>query len=126
MRRRFIAPLVLTLFTLSACSTVDAVAGATSGSVASVAPQVTNTVKKALTAAHDLHKSTAVFLTIAAQTNLCHATCASTAKIYLDQSENYLVAADKLVVLGDAPDIEAKITAATALIANVNLLIGKK
>ena len=126
MKRTTLAIPIFALIMLSGCSAVESVGAATTGTISSVAPDTVNTAKKALTAAHDLHKSTAVFLTIAAQSNLCHATCASTAKIYLDQSEDYLVAADKLVVLGDAPGIEAKIKAATALISQVQSIVGKK
>lgn len=120
------AAIVLSLFLLPACTQLSTVLGATSGSVSSVAPDAMNSAKKALTAAHELHRATADFLVIAAQTNLCHATCASQAKTYLDQSEAVLVAADKAVVLGDAVGVEAKITAASALIANVQNLVGKK
>lgn len=126
MNHRFAAPVILALFLLSGCSALSAVGAASTGTIASVAPDAVNTAKKALTAAHDLHRATADFLTIAAQTNLCHAACASTAKTLLDQSEAYLVAADGAVALGDAPGIEAKITSATALISQVQALIGKK
>ena len=126
MKHRFIAPLVAALFLLPGCSTLGALGAASTGTIASVAPDTVNQAKKALTAAHDLHRGPADFLVIAAQTNLCHATCASTAKTYLDQSEAYLVAADKLVALGDAPGIEAKIASATSLISAVQNLIGKK
>lgn len=119
--------IILSLFLLAppiaACAQLQ---GAATGSVASVAPDTVNSAKKALTAAHELHRVTADFLTIAANTNLCHATCASQAKTYLDQSEAALVAADKLVVLGDAVGTEARIAAATTLIADVNALVGKK
>lgn len=123
MKHRLIAPVLAGLFLLPGCSTLGA---ATTGTIASVAPDSVNTAKKALTAAHDLHRVTADFLVVAATSNLCHAACASTAKTYLDQSEAYLVAADKLVALGDAAGIEAKISAATGLISQVQSLIGKK
>lgn len=126
MNRTFAAHLVLSLFLLSGCSSLGALGAASTGTLASVAPDTVNTAKKALIAAHDLHRVTADFLTIAANSNLCHASCAIQAKLYLDQSEAYLVAADKLVALGDAPGIEAKISGASALIAQVNSLIGKK
>ncbi len=99
---------------------------ASTGSVATAFPDQVNTAKKALTAAHELHRVTADFLVIAANTNLCHASCASQAKIYLDQSEAALVAADQAVKLGDAAGVEAKIAAATALIGQVQSLVGKK
>ena len=122
MKHRFIAPVVASLFLLPACTVLGA---ATTGTIAQAAPDTVNAAKKALTAAHDLHRVTADFLTVAATTNLCHATCATKAKTYLDQSEAYLVAADKLVALGDAPGIEAKVTAATNLIAQIHAIIGK-
>jgi len=130
MRRTFLAPVILAAsLALSGCGSLGALGAlgaATSGTIASVAPDTVNVAKKALTAAHDLHRGTADFLVIAAQTNLCHASCATQAKLYLDQSEAALVAADKLVALGDAPGIEAKITAATTLISQVQSLIGRK
>lgn len=125
MKHRIIVPLVIALLALPGCSTLEAVSAASTGTISSVAPDAVNAAKKALTAAHDLHRVTANFLTVAAQANLCHATCAGTAKTLLDQSEAYLVAADRLVTLGDAPGIQAKITAATALISQVQSLIGK-
>lgn len=124
MKLRY-AALLPVLLIVNNCSSVQALGAATTGTISSVAPEAVNDAKRALTAAHALHKTTADFLTIAATTNLCHATCASTAKNLLDQSEAYLVAADKLVALGDAPGIEAKITAATALIAQAQALTGK-
>lgn len=122
---RHISIALVAFLALSGCSALQTVTAATGGTIASVAPDSVNVAKKALTAAHDLHKATADFLTIAAQTNLCHAACASTAKNLLDQSEAYLVSGDKLVALGDAPGIEAKITAATALISQVQSLASK-
>lgn len=120
------APIALVaFFVLSGCSALGALGAASTGTISSVAPQEVNAAKKALIAAHDLHKATADFLTIAAQTNLCHATCASKAKGLLDASEAYLVAGDKLVAVGDAPGIEAKITAATALVSQVQSIVGK-
>lgn len=109
-----------------ALSPVSACAQLQGGSVASVSPDTVNSAKKALTAAHELHRVTADFLTIAANTNLCHATCASQARVYLDQSEAALVAADKAIALGDAVGTEARIAAATSLIAQVQSLVGKK
>lgn len=100
-------------------------AAATTGSVASVVPDAINAAKKALTAAHDLHRGAADFLTIAAQSNLCHAACASQAQSYLDKSEAALVAADTAMTLGDAVGVGAKITAATTLISQAEALVGK-
>lgn len=116
----------LAVLSLSGCTAVEALGSATTGTITQAIPDTMNDTKKALTAAHALHKTTADFLVVAATTNLCHATCASTAKGYLDQSEAYLVAADKLVALGDAPGIEAKISAATLLISQVQGLVGQK
>jgi len=93
--------------------------------ISAAAPEVMNKAKQALTAAHNIHKSTAVFLTIAADSNLCTGTCASQAKIYLNQSYEALLVADRMVTLGDAPGINAKIIAATALIASAQALVGK-
>jgi hypothetical protein len=124
--RHITAALILSLLFLPACTGLNTVLGATSGSVASVAPDTVNTAKKALTATHELHRATADFLTIAATTNLCHATCASQAKAYLDQSEAALVAADTAIKLGDAVGVEAKIATATTLIGQVQALVGKK
>lgn len=125
MRLRILA-IPFLIIGLTGCTSLQALGAATTGSISSVVPDAANTAKKALTAAHQLHATTADFLTIAAQTNLCHAVCASTAKTYLDSSEAYLIAADKLVALGDAPGIEAKITASSALLSNIQALIGKK
>lgn len=124
MRLKFLAPFLA--FTLLGCSGLGTVTQAATGTIASVAPDAVNKAKAALTAAHQLHATTADFLTIAAQTNLCHSACAITAKGYLDQSEAGLKAADGLVALGDAPGIEAKIAASSALMAQINSLIGKK
>jgi len=94
--------------------------------ISAAAPEVMNKAKQALTAAHNIHKSTAVFLQIAAESDLCTGKCAETAKIYLVTSHEALIAADKLVALGDAPGINAKITAASALISQAQALVGKK
>lgn len=99
---------------------------AANGTVTDVAPTAMLAAKKALIAGHSLHEAAADALTAAATSNLCISTCAIQAKAYLDQSEAYLLAADHLVALGDAPGIEAKISGATALISQVQSLIGKK
>ncbi len=122
MRRTFLAVPVVAILALSGCATVTA---ATTGSAASVAPTAMNAAKKALTAAHLLHEAAADALTAAAKSNVCHAACAATAKIYLDQSEAALVAGDRLIAVGDAPGVESKISAATALISQVQSIIGK-
>lgn len=124
---KLVSALILsTALFVGGCEGLQTVSQAATGTISSVAPDAVNTAKKSLTAAHDLHKATADFLTIAATSNLCHATCASTAKQYLDQSEAYLVAGDKLVALGDAPGIEAKVSAATSLISQVQSLVSGK
>jgi len=94
--------------------------------ISSLAPDAMNKAKQALTAAHNIHKSTAVFLTIAADSNLCTGTCASQAKTYLVMSHEYLVAADRAVELGDAAGITDKVKSALSLISSVNALVGKK
>lgn len=121
-----ILSLFLILTPVSACAKLDAVLGATSGSVASVAPDTVNAAKKALTAAHELHRGAAVFLQIAAESNLCKSTCASQAKVYLDKSEDALVAGDAAIKLGDAVGVTAKIAAATDFISQAEALVGKK
>lgn len=113
---------LIALLTLPACNNLTA---ATTGSVATVAPQAVLTAKKALLAAHGLHEATAEALTVAANSNLCHAQCAIDAKRYLDQSAAYLSAADNLVALGDVAGVEGKIAGATALISQVNGLLAK-
>lgn len=125
MKTKFLAIPVIAFLALSGCSSFGTLTAATVGTVSSVAPTAMNAAKKALTAAHLLHEAAADALTAAAQSNVCHAQCATTAKLYLDQSEAYLVAGDKLIALGDAPGIEAKISAATGLISQVQSLIGK-
>ena len=126
MKHRFLVPVFVALFAVSGCSALGALEAASTGTIASVAPDTINQAKKALTAAHDVHASTARFLTIAANSNLCIRICAVTAKDYLDRSEQALVAADSLVALGDAPGINAKIAAASLLLGNVQALVGRK
>lgn len=125
MRLTTLAIIPALLF-LPGCQGLGTVTAATTGSIATVAPEAVNAAKKALTAAHELHRGAAVFLQIAAQSNLCHATCATQAKDYLDKSEAALLAGDTAIKLGDAVGVEAKIAAATALIAQAESLVGKK
>lgn len=99
---------------------------AITGTVTQAAPQTMLAAKKSLIAAHGLHEAAADALTAAANANLCKGQCAVDAKRYLDQSEAALIAADNLVALGDAQGIEAKISGATALISQVQQLIGSK
>lgn len=122
MKLRYAAVLILPL--LSGCQ-ADGLQTAVSGSVSQVAPDEFNAAKRALTASHALHASIANFMAIAANSNLCHAACAATAKDYLDRSETALVAADSLIAAGDAKGIEAKISAASLLMANIQALVGK-
>lgn len=121
----FGALLALTLIT-SGCSAFGQVVSILkpSGTIASVAPAAMNAAKKGLTAAHLTHEAAADALTIAANAGLLHGTNAATAKKWLDDSEVYLKAADKLVALGDAPGIEAKIGAANALVAQIQKAVG--
>lgn len=93
--------------------------------ISSVAPAEFAKAKQALTSAHLVHKSVADFLTIAADTNLCHATCASQARTLLLQSAAILSAADAAVATGDARAVEDKIASATALIGQLQALIGR-
>jgi hypothetical protein len=125
MKYHLAVPFVI-LLALPACSGLNTISAATTGSISGVAPDAVNAAKKALTAAHELHRATADFLTIAATTNLCHSACASQAKVYLDQSEAALVAGDTAIKLGDAVGAEAKITTATTLISQVQALVGHK
>lgn len=114
--------LILGLAFLPACTPASQ---AITGSVSQVAPDAVNKAKKLLTAAHEAHRVTADFLRIAADSNLCHATCASQARIYLDRSEDALLAADTAIKLGDAVGVEAKIATATTLISQAQALVGK-
>lgn len=99
---------------------------AATGTITQVAPQTVLAAKKSLIAAHALHEAVADALTAAANANICKGQCAIDAKRYLDQSEDALKAADNLVALGDAQGIELKISGATALISQIQALIGGK
>ena len=103
---------------LSGCSALQAA----NGTVTSVAPAAMLAAKKALIAAHSLHEAAADAATIAANSNICIATCATKVKGYIDQSEILLVAADAAVKAGDTPGIQAKVSAAIAIIAQVESL----
>lgn len=118
--------LALGLAFLPGCSGLTTATTALNGSVSQVAPDAVNTAKKLLTATHEAHRVAADLLTVAANTNLCHATCASEAKVLLDQSEAVLLAGDTAAQLGDAVGVEAKIATATTLIAQAEALVGKK
>ncbi len=95
-----------------------------SAPISSVAPAEFNKAKQALIAAHLVHKTTADFLTIAAETNLCKGTCAVEARKLLLQSAAVLSAADAAVATGDAKSIEDKIAQATNLIGQINAVVG--
>lgn len=125
MKLRFATVLIPSLLFLPGCAAVEALGAASTGTISQAIPDTVNTAKRLLTAAHEAHRVTADFLTIAATSNLCHATCATNAKALLDESEAALKAGDAAIALGDAPGVEAKIAAATALLAKVNALVGK-
>jgi hypothetical protein len=122
MKRALLA-FTICLPLLGGCEGVQAI-GAGNAPISSVAPAEFNKIKQALTAAHLVHKTTADFLVIAADSNLCKSTCALKAKELLNQSAAILAAADAAVVTGDARSIEAKIAAATALVGQIQSLIG--
>ncbi len=122
---RYLAPILACFLLIAGCADIQAVTTigtAATGTVSQVAPAAMLKAKQVLTASHRLHQGVAEFMTIAANSDLCHATCATQAKDYLDRSEALLSAADDLVKLGDIPGINAKITAATALIAKAQAL----
>lgn len=124
MRLRIIAAPILVL-SLAGCGTFNTVSAATTGTLASIAPDAVLTAKKALIAAHEVHKASADLLVLAAQSSLCKSQCAVTAKGLLDQSEAILVAGDALAKLGDAPGVNAKIAAASELTGRVNSMLGR-
>lgn len=123
-RSAIILSAFIALTPVSACAQLQKLGTAANGTVTQVAPDTVASVKRALTAAHDVHRAMADFLVLAATTNLCHATCASQAKKWLDQSETALTDADKLLALGDTPGVEAKISLATSLIGQIQKQIG--
>lgn len=110
---------------LGGCSTLQALDSAANGTASDVAPQAMITAKKALIATHGLHEAAADVAVAAANGGFCVGTCASKAKDAIDKSEAILLAADKLVALGDARGINAKVGDAAALIAQVQTLAGK-
>lgn len=124
-----IAPAFCLTVLLTGCAQFQAlttIGTAANGTVTQVAPQAMLAAKKALIAAHGMHEAAADALIAIASTDLCKGACAIQAKGYLDQSEALLTAADGLAALGDAPGIEAKISGATALISQVQSIVGKK
>jgi hypothetical protein len=116
---------------LSGCAAADtvetAVAVATQpiSQVSPSAAALMNDAKKALTSAHDAHAAAADFLTTIAKNGTLHGSTAATAKAWLDQSEAVLNAADKLVAVGDANGIMAKVSQAEGLIAQVQGIISR-
>lgn len=106
---------------LGGCNNATVAANTT---VTHVAPDAMLAAKKGLIAAHALHEAAAEALTVAANTNICKGQCAIDGKKYLNQSADILSAADNLVALGDAPGIAAKIAGATALLSQVQALVG--
>lgn len=124
MKNRLLIALSLAA-ALGGCTTLQTLDKAANGTVTDVAPQAMVTAKKALIAAHGLHEAAADVAVAAANGGVCVGTCASQAKSAIDKSESLLVAADKLVALGDARGINAKIGDATALISQVQTLAGK-
>lgn len=125
MRFKHLAfPLILALAGLSGCTALQAATAATTGTISSLAPAAMLSAKKGLTAAHLAHEAAADGLIIAAKTGVLHGSAASTAKVWLDQSESYLIAADAAAKLGDAPGIQDKISSANTLIAKVQAAIG--
>ncbi len=115
---------LLALTPVSACAQLQNV-GAGNAPISSVAPAEFAKAKQALTSAHLVHKTVADFLVIAAQSDLCKAACAVQAKTLLDQSESILRTADAAVATGDAKSIEDKIASATALVGQIQTLIGR-
>lgn len=109
---------------LGGCEQIQAV-GAGNAPISSVAQAEFNTAKKALTAAHLIHKATADFLVIAADSNLCKGSCAVEAKKLLLQSAAILSAADAAIAAGDARSINDKIASASALVGKIQTLIGR-
>lgn len=123
----FIAAASLSLMT-AGCS-VFSTLGVISQPVSTISPaaqDAMNAAKKGLTAAHELHEAVADALTAAANSGYLTGTNASTAKAWIDQSEVLLVSADGLVSAADSSGIEAKVSAATSLISQVQNLIANK
>ncbi len=126
--RSHLASILAGFLLFAGCADIQAlgtIGTAASGTVSQAAPNATLAVKNALIATHGLHEGVAKFMKVMFDSDICKGTCASQAKIYLDQSEALLNAADDLVKLGDTPGIQAKIAAATALISKTQALVGK-
>lgn len=92
---------------------------AANGTVSSVAPAAMISAEKALSATHNLHEAAAVTATLAANSNICVAACAVKVKGYIDQSETLLLAADAAVKAADTAGVQAKVSAAIAIIAQI-------
>lgn len=126
---RHTTAIVLTAFLAFApvtagCASLEAV-GAGNAPISSVAPAEFAKAKQALTSAHLVHKAVADFLVIAADSNLCRGPCAVEAKKLLLQSAAILSAADAAVATGDARSINDKIASATALVGQIQAMIGR-
>lgn len=126
-----VGALMLSTPMLTACAAADALSTAVTAAtqpasnISPTAAIVMNDAKKGLTAAHDAHAAAADMLTKLAQGATIHGQDAVNAKKWLDTSETALVVADKLVAVGDANGIMAKVSQANALIAQVQALFGK-
>ncbi len=116
MKYAIIALCLLTA--LPGCSALQAA----NGTVTDVAPAAMLAAKRALIAAHSLHEAAADTAVIAANSNICVSTCAQRTKTYIDQSETLLVAADAAVKAGDTPGVQAKVSAAIAIVAQIESL----
>lgn len=123
MKRNILA-LALVIPLLGGCKTLDAIATANQpvSAISPAAADAMNVAKKALTAMHSLHGSTADVLAALATQGSLHGSGASKAKDLLDQSEALLVSADGLVAAADSTGIEAKIAAATDLISQAQAI----
>lgn len=122
MRRNILA-LALVIPLLGGCSSLGAVVGVTSGSVATVAPQTVADAEKALTVAHLAYNAVSLNLLDATKSGLLHGTNAATAKVYYDQAGAALDAADAADRLTNAQGIMAKVTEAEGLIVQIQTLV---
>lgn len=120
------AALALAPPALASCSILQTANKIVTGNVSDVAPVTMNVAKKALAATHTSHKAVADGLVLLVKGGYITpgSNSALTIRKWLDESEALLVAADKLVALGDARGIENKISAANVLIAKVQNAFG--
>lgn len=91
-------------------------------SVATANPDAMMAAKKALTAAHTLHKTAADVSVALANSGFLHGSNASKAQSFLDQSESALLLADSAVAAGDATGVSDKVADAIALINQAEAL----